>query len=422
LAVCNRAHPTAINKNPMTVTQHNVYNCDVAVIGAGIVGCYAASALAKIGYNVRVLDKNATFGAKNVCTGIISRQCLNLLPAAGQCIQYEASSASIFSPRGARLHLQRETPQAFVLDRPSLDRLMAASAKKSGAIFHLSTQVSSILNLGNAIRLEGNMGDEPCSIEARIALITSGSGTSLTRLAGLGQIQQHAYGAQADVHIKDLHEVEVYSGTDIAPGFFAWIVPTGKESAKLGLLCSRDPKDYMKALLNGLRQSGRFEGEEPEIRYGTVPLRPLARTFGERLLVAGDAAGQVKPTTGGGIYYGLLCAGFAVQTVDEALKDADVSARRLSLYQRRWHRLLKQELSIDYWAHRFYSGLGNKQIEHIFGIIERHGIHDSILASPDITFDWHGKAILDALKHRSLQRSLEKLGLGPAPQKGGRIR
>ena len=77
--------------------------------------------------------------------------------------------------------------------------------------------------------------------------------------------------------------------------------------------------------------------------------------------------------------------------------------------------MLKQELSIDYWAHRFYCGLDDKQVEHVFNVIERHGIHESILASPDITFDWHGQVIFDALKHRSLQRSLEKLGMAPVP-------
>jgi hypothetical protein len=110
----------------------------------------------------------------------------------------------------------------------------------------------------------------------------------------------------------------------------------------------------------------------------------------------------------------LLCTNLAVKTIDEALRKGDASARCLSSYQKRWHRLLKQELSIDYWAHRFYSSLDDKQIEHIFGTIERHGIHDTILASPDITFDWHGKVILDALKYRSLQRSLDKLGLSPS--------
>jgi digeranylgeranylglycerophospholipid reductase len=128
--------------------------------------------------------------------------------------------------------------------------------------------------------------------------------------------------------------------------------------------------------------------------------------------VVGDAAGQVKPTSGGGIYFGLVCAGIAVRTLDESLRAGDVSSGRLAIYQKRWHKILKHEIDIDYWAHRFYQGLTDKQAEHIFQVILRHGIHESLLASPDITFDWHGKVILDAVRHRSLQRSMEKLKMG----------
>ena len=73
--------------------------------------------------------------------------------------------------------------------------------------------------------------------------------------------------------------------------------------------------------------------------------------------------------------------------------------------------MLKRELAIDYWAHKFYRKLNDRQIEHIFDIIEHHGIHESLLASPDITFDWHSNVILDAIKHRSLDKSLGKLNL-----------
>ena len=109
-------------------------------------------------------------------------------------------------------------------------------------------------------------------------------------------------------------------------------------------------------------------------------------------------------------------------TLDECLKKGDLSSNRLLLYQKRWHKILKRELRIDYWAHRFYQGLDDKQIEHIFNIIVKHGIHESLLTSPDITFDWHSLVILDAIRHRSLQRSLEKLKAAPLRLLGTRIR
>lgn len=393
---------------------------DVVIIGAGIVGCYAASELARTGYDVCVMEKNAQPGAKSVCTGIISRECMDLIPAAQSSLQYEASSARIFSPLGKHIRVERRGTQAFVLDRPSLDRHMAAQALHDGAELHFSTLVSSVANNGRSVCVETIIGSETRVIEAGVAVVACGAGTALTRSCGLGQVREYAHGAQTEVPVRDLDEVEVYSGTDIAPGFFAWLVPSGSAGAKIGLLSRNNPRLYMNRLLGRLERDGRIGIGDHEIRYGIVPLRPLARTYGERLLVIGDAAGQVKPTTGGGIFFGLLCAKLAVQTIGEAMKASDFSAKKLSVYQKRWHKLLRRELSIDYWAHRFYGSLGNRQIEHIFNIIERHGIHESILTSPDITFDWHGRVILDALKHRSLQRSLEKLGFAPAPLHDGK--
>jgi digeranylgeranylglycerophospholipid reductase len=388
---------------------------DVIIIGAGIAGCYAACALAQLGYDVCVLEKNTKAGSKSSCTGIISGECLGLLPAGRGAVQFEAYSAKVYSPSGQYIRIERDTPQAYVLDRPSLDRSMARQALENGACLHFSTLATSIKVDNESAEVHATHLNEPVVFKGGVILIASGSGTTLTRDAGLGQIHEFAQGAQAEVGCKNLNEVEIYSGAAVAPGLFSWLVPAGKSHAKAGLLCRGNPRPYINALLSRLERQGRITMERHDIKYGAVPLKPLGKTYGERLLVVGDAAGQVKPTTGGGIYFGILCAGMAVTTMHEALCAGNLSARGLSSYQRRWHKMLKQELSIDYWAHRFYRGLDDKQVEHVFNVIERHGIHESILASPDITFDWHGKVIFDALKYRSLQRSLEKLGMSPAP-------
>jgi len=382
---------------------------DVVIIGAGIVGSYTAHELARLGYSVCVLEKQQQPGHKTSCTGIVSRECLEMLPAGPSIIQWEAHSAKIFSPAGKYIRVERDATQAYILDRAALDRLMAKQAKEKGAEFHFSTTVSGTRTDGNCVQVQATRHGEPTGFAARVAVIASGSAAGITRSAGLGQVHEYAQGAQTRAERKNVDEVEVYSGTGTAPGFFAWLVPSGQAHAKVGLLCRGNPKPYITALLERLAQQGKINQAAHDISYGTIPLKPISRTYTDRLVVVGDAAGQVKPTTGGGIYFGLLCACLAVQTLDESLKINDLSKRRLALYQRRWHKVLKNELAIDYWAHRFYQELDDRQIEHIFKIIERHGIHESLLASPDITFDWHSKVILDAVKHRSLQRSLEKL-------------
>ncbi len=381
-------------------------------------GSYTANRLAGQGLHVCVIEKNARAGQKSSCTGIVSRDCFKLLSVDTGVVQWQARSAKIFSPSGKYIRVERETTQAYVLDRPALDRHIAKQAQESGAEFHFSTFVSGIRKDAKSVRVQAAAQSGPVSFESRLVVIASGFGTSFTKSLGLGQINDYAQGAQVEVAGNGIEEVEVYSGTDIAPGFFAWLAPAGTSYAKAGLLCRSNPGSYITALLERLKQQGKIEAVSGDISYGAVPLKPLARTYADRMIVVGDAAGQVKPTTGGGIYFGLLCAGLAAETICDALKNGNFSARELSVYQKKWHNVLKHELAIDYWAHRFYRKLNNRQIEQIFDIIESHGIHESLLASPDVTFDWHSNVILDAIKHHSLQKSLAKLNSRLAGRSG----
>ncbi len=396
---------------------------DVIIIGAGITGSYTAGELSRLGYQVGVLEKQPQPGLKTSCTGIISHECMKTLQVDRSLIQYEARSARIFAPSGKYFRVEREDAQAYVLDRPGLDRLVAHKAQQKGVEFHFATPVTAIRRENQFMEVEVTaLNAEKVLFRARCVIIACGAAGSLAQSAGLGRIREFAHGAQAQVECTDVAEVEIFSGSTIAPGFFAWLVPAGGTQGKAGLLCRGNPRPYLTALLNRLLKQHRITSIASDISYGSIPLKPLARTYADRLLVIGDAAGQVKPTSGGGIYFGILCARQAVLTLDECLKKDQLSSDRLLLYQKRWHKILKRELRIDYWAHRFYQRLDDKQIEHIFNIIVKHGIHESLLTSPDITFDWHSLVILDAIRHRSLQRSLEKLKAAPLRLLGARIR
>jgi digeranylgeranylglycerophospholipid reductase len=384
---------------------------DVIVIGAGITGSFTASELGQLGYRVCVLDKNSGTGSKSSCTGIVSSECLAMLNVQPGIIQHETHSAKIFSPSGTFIRVDRESTQAYVLDRPALDKQMAGRAQGNNVEYRFNTLVEAIHQYNGYIGINCRCNQQQFDLEARAAVLASGFSSSLSDQLGLGHISHYAQGAQAEVTFRNIDETEIYCGTDIAPGFFAWLVPAGQSQAKAGLLCRTNPRAYMSSLLDRLASEGKIVKGDYRINYGNIPLKPLNRTYGDRFVVIGDAAGQAKPTTGGGIYFGLLSSREAVAVLDEAFKADDLSAGRLSYYQKRWHKILSHELTIDYWAHRFYQKLNDKQISHIFDVIERHSIHESFLTSPDISFDWHSKIITEAIKHRSLQRSLEKYDL-----------
>ncbi|MBN1862150.1 MAG: hypothetical protein JW790_00700, partial [Dehalococcoidales bacterium] len=149
---------------------------------------------------------------------------------------------------------------------------------------------------------------------------------------------------------------------------------------------------------------GKIAPAETEVSYGRIPLKPLARTYHDRLLIAGTAAGQVKPTTGGGIYYGLMCADIAAETLHQALAANDLSAAGLAGYQRRWQQRLGQEIKKGYRIRRFYRGLSDRQIDGLFRTVESRGLIDSLLGDSDLSFDWHSAGLLRILGDAALSR------------------
>ena len=161
--------------------------------------------------------------------------------------------------------------------------------------------------------------------------------------------------------------------------------------------------------MSSLLAQGRIASAEVELRYGGVPLKPLTRSYSQRLLVVGSAAGQVKPTTGGGIYYGLLCADIAADSLHRALESDTLSAKNLANYEKEWKRKLGGELRIGYWARKFYERLSDAQIDRIFDIIKSNGIDETLLKADDLSFDWHRQAVLRLIGQGTLSNLIEAM-------------
>ncbi len=124
------------------------------------------------------------------------------------------------------------------------------------------------------------------------------------------------------------------------------------------------------------------------------------------MLVVGDAAGQVKPTSGGGIYYGLLCADIAADTLHQALQTDDLSAKNLTKYERRWKRRLGRELKIGYRTRKLFERLSDRQIDRIFDIVKANGIDKTLLETKNLSFDWHSRTILMLLGRTVIAKAI----------------
>ena len=378
---------------------------DIIVVGAGPAGSYIAHELASSGYDVAVFEEKSAPGLDACCTGIISTECFQSLDPGTDVILAEVNSARFFSPAGRCLRLQTENSQAYVVNRRLLDKALASKAQSRGARYFFSSPVIDIIPGKDNIQVKTLCFGEREIFSARAAVLANGFRPKLPRKLGLGEIKSFLVGAQAEVEAKNMDDPEVYFGQEIAPGAFAWLVPTrvgtATNKAYVGLLATSQARLYLQKFLNNLFDQGRITSQEVEIRQKAVPVGTPARSYGDRVLVIGDAAGQVKPTTGGGIYFGHLGAKIAAEVLDEALIGDNLTAAQLSRYQKQWKAKMGKELSRGYRARQAYIKLSDRQIEGIFSVLDSSGMAEALLKSGDFSFDWHSRLILAGLKRNS---------------------
>ena len=389
---------------------------DVIVAGAGPAGNIAALRLSEMGHRVAVLDWRESLGDK-LCTGIVGRECVERYPPEEADILREAQSATIVAPSGKSHRIVKDEPQAYVIDRVAYVASMARRASDAGADYRLGEKIVEIDRSasGVSVRTESGSGDR--RYEASLVVIASGFGSPLVNMVGLGNgaSPEHMVGCQAEVEIDRLDDTEVYLGDSVAPGSFGWLVPFSDSKALVGLVSRHKLNGHMDSLLSSLERAGKVRSVLKEPKRWGIPIKPLHRTYGNRVLAVGDAAGFVKPTTGGGIYYALLSGETAAETVHDAIVADDYSSRRLKRFEERWKATFGRELRVGYYARRLYEALGDSQIERLLnGFISAHIQHE-LLSSREFSFDWHSGLILKAMGHRELGTVLRSFGPVVAP-------
>jgi len=381
---------------------------DVIVIGGGPAGSYTAARLAEYGLKVAVLEQKQKFGGDVCCAGIISTKCLERFAIDENLIIKQLNGARVYSPEDNEIELWRKKPQACLIDRAAFDLSLVKRAMASGTEYILGACVNRI-DVGRdvlEVSYESEEGNK--TIKAKAAVVACGFNQKLLDSLKLGVIEDLVTGVQTEVEIEEDKGVEVYTGHEIAPGFFGWLVPYSKKKARLGLLVRKNPKKHLERLLERLKRQGKVTGESGKPGYRRIPLKTLPRTYGRRLLVVGDAAGQVKPTTGGGIYFGLIAAEMAAARLNRAISEDDLSARALAGYQTEWKKEYGKDIKTGYIARTFYEKLSDRKLERLFNMAGSDGVIDELLNDENLSFDGHGKVIIKLAK-KKMFNSLERL-------------
>ena len=293
--------------------------------------------------------------------------------------------------------------RSVVIDRHAFDQDLCQSALLAGVSVE-QARATSVQIDSDGVTVKTVTGE----VRARVAVLACGANYALHRQVGLGMPRLFLHTAQIELPAGQLGDVELHLrersvrlGSEIAPKGFGWVVPVVRPRqlcARVGVMCDNDAPTYFDRLAARVSERWGIElGDIGRPRQKILPLAPLSRTFGDRLLAIGDAAGLVKPTTGGGIYYSLVSAGLAADVLADALPANDLSAERLAPYERGWREKLSKEfqaqLKLRLVAHR----MTDADIEQLFELARTDGVMPIVRRTA--SFNRHRKLIVELLKH-----------------------
>jgi len=381
---------------------------DVVVVGAGPAGSFAALTAAKLGADVIICEEHKEVGLPSHCPGHISIKGLDKLGlhVPETIIENRIAGASFYSPSGNAFKVKLSSPVTYSINRPMFDKHLARLAEKAGAKSRLGTRVENLLLDKKSVHGVSLKGAQ--ELKSKVVIDAEGCAATLLKQVGLQTFDKRLIvaGINGEVdHVDGLEDdtVEVYLGQTFASGLYAWIMPKRDGSAKVGLATrTGNPREHLKHFLNRhpvVCRKLRFN-DVKNLSCHLIPLGgPIPKTYHNGLLVVGDAASQVKPTTGGGVIMGLTCGRIAGETAAKAVKNNNFSEDLLSDYQKRWQKAIGFDMAVMRRIRLMLNRLPDDRIDRIISLCSQLHIGDKLERVRDI--DLQGKAMFQLLKSPS---------------------
>src|SRR2546428_8791966 len=345
---------------------------DVVVAGGSVAGLLCAREMSSRNHKVLVIEEDSEIGTPEHCGGVVSVSAideLGVIPMRST-LDNKIRSAVMVSPSGIKFTLDARPQQVIVLDRREFDKQIAHQAKVNGAEIRVRTSLREITKDG----VRTTDGEIKCKI-----VVDARGVSSLIQKDRTGILQSAQYEVYADWIEKD--RIEVYFDQEKFPGFFAWIIPTRRDEAKVGVA----GKGINAAVV--LESFLKEKGKHSTIRKIFAPIwikGPIQNFVSKNVVAIGDAAGQSKPTTAGGIYscgLGGIFAGRSISKFLESHKSSD-----LLEYQKAWSDKFGQEFEHMLLARSLLERLDNKSINKIFESITPEIVEE---ISKEGSFDFH---------------------------------
>jgi len=282
------------------INQSQVPKRMITIVGAGPAGSYLAYLLAKQGIKVKVLEEHKIIGSPVQCTGIVTHSIENFFKMKNEVIAKKLDKVIVLS-KSNRTTINVDE---IVTWRDKFDQFVAEMARNEGAEILLHHKFMGLYGK-SAIKAKDTKNHNIKKIKTDIIVGADGPYSAVAKSADMNSDSKCYIGMQAKVKLAmDTTAFEAHFGSDF-PNFFGWVVPESEGTARLGIGCFENARENFYRFLENRT------GKKDVICWesGLIPLyNPKKIIQKGNVYLIGDAAAQVKATTGGGIIPSLKAA------------------------------------------------------------------------------------------------------------------
>jgi geranylgeranyl reductase family protein len=365
---------------------------NVVIVGGGSSGLIAARDIASKGLSVCVVEKSPEIGYPVKCSGLFS---ISGLAQIGVTLDDSLICSTIkggrfYSPGGEEFLAYSNKDRARVVERKMFDKFLAKEAVRAGAVIKLKTEALGTKIDGSVSLKISTMGDER-TLKSEVLIGADGAGSNVARWVGIKREPKFVSAVQAEVAGADVEDdvAEVYFGKEIAPGFYGWILPKS-ETIEVGVGSQggtgKTPRTLLKSFLrDNPKVSSKVHSKSIlEFNKGAIPVGGPLETVSERVLLVGDAAGQTKASTGGGVITGGICARIAAEAVFNAHENQDFSKSFLQrAYEKRWRKDLEKEFMAHLFLKEILETVTDEEMDTLFELLRKEGVPELMTAFTD---------------------------------------
>ena len=352
------------------------FDYDAIIVGAGPIGGYLARKLAEEELSVLILEEHSEIGRPFQCAGLVNPKAMASVGLLDTVLT-PIWGARIYSPEGTLVEIgQKDKVRTWSVCRKLFDEAVVIQSIKSGADIWLSSKPINLKMEDNKVEIEISTPNGIKNLTTKVICGADGAHSWVRRKLKMGRPKETMIGMQIEItgYEGKSGKLDMYTGSDISPGFFAWVIPSG-ETARVGVwsqtkyIGEKSCEDLLNELMRNSRWSYKFKDCKEVGRFvGSVPSGILKSTTSTRVALFGDAAGICKPTTGGGIGPGFAHIDLIAGDFINLIRENKLDARNLSKIDKSIDKMRKSQSRARALRDAFLSHSSDEELEEIFKI------------------------------------------------------